>query len=128
MYVRALKYALIAGLSLVFFIPFIVADGTIWPNMFFPFITGKNFAFRILIELLVGVYVLLALREPEYRPRASNLFWAIGAFAVWMGVATLMSVDPAKSFWSNFERMEGYITTLHLFVYFVMVGAVASVG
>ena len=45
-----------------------------------------------------------------------------------MGVATLMSVDPAKSFWSNFERMEGYITTLHLFVYFVMVGAVASVG
>ena len=114
------------GLCLVFFVPFIVAGGTLFPNMFFPFITGKNFAFRILIELLFGVYVLLALREPKYRPRASYILWVLGAFVGWMAVATLASVDPVKSFWSNFERMEGYVTVLHLFAYFLIVSAMAS--
>ncbi|MDO8518347.1 MAG: O-antigen ligase family protein [bacterium] len=124
-YTNYLKWALLGGLGLVFFIPFIVAGGSVAPNMFFPYITGKNFAFRLLVELLFGLYVLLALREPKYRPRASYMLWAFGAFVLWMGIATIFSVDPAKSFWSNFERMEGYITVLHLFVYFLMVGAIA---
>lgn len=125
-YTNYLKWALLGGLGLVFFIPFIIAGGQLFPNMFFPYITGKNFAFRILIELLFGMYILLALREPKYRPRASYMFWAFGAFVVWMGIATVFSVDPAKSFWSNFERMEGYITVLHLFAYFLMVGVVVT--
>ncbi len=126
-YTRYLRWALLLGLALVFFVPFIVADGTtLFPDMFFPFITGKNFAFRILIELLLGVYVLLAVREPKYRPHASNLLWTAVAFVAWVGVATIFSVDPIKSFWSNFERMEGYITVLHLFAYFVIAGAVVT--
>jgi tetratricopeptide (TPR) repeat protein len=44
-----------------------------------------------------------------------------------MALATALSADPIKSFWSNFERMEGYITVLHLFLYFIMVGAVVAV-
>ncbi len=111
---------------MVFFVPFIIADGSMFSNMFFPYITGKNFTFRILIEVLFGVYVLLALREPKYRPRTSLLMWAFAIFVAWIGVATPTSVDPIKSFWSNFERMEGYITTLHLFAYFIMLGAVVS--
>ncbi len=136
-YTRILRWVLLMGLSLAFFIPFILADGgggyqnsfnmyIPFPNMFFPYITGKNFAFRILIEVLLGVYVLLALREPKYRPKSSTLMWAVGAFVLWIGVATLFSIDPIKSFWSNFERMEGYITILHLFVYFIIVGAVMA--
>ena len=126
-YTKILRWVLLIGLSLVFFVPFIIADGHFIPNMFFPFITGKNFAFRMLVEVLLGVYVLLALREPKYRPKASWVMWAACAFVVWMGLATAVSVDPIKSFWSNFERMEGYITVLHLFVYFLLVGAVVSV-
>jgi O-antigen ligase len=126
-YTLWLKWALLIGLSSIFFVTFIIADGsTIFPNLFFPFITGKNFAFRILVELLFGLYILLALREPKYRPRASLLLWASGAFVLWMALATIVSVDPIKSFWSNFERMEGYITVLHLFAYFIMVGAVVG--
>ncbi len=126
-YTKVLRWVLLVGLSLVFFIPLIIADGQGWfPNLFFPYITGKNFAFRILIEILFGAYVLLALREPKYRPRASYLLWAVGAFVVWMGFATLFSADPTKSFWSNFERMEGYITVLHLSLYFLMVGTVVA--
>ncbi len=126
-YTKWLRWVLLAGLALVFFVPFIVADNSVFvPNMFFPFITGKNFVFRILIELLLGLYVLLAVREPTYRPRTSNIFWAVVAFVAWVAVATVCSVDPIKSFWSNFERMEGYLTVLHLFAYFLIVGAVVT--
>lgn len=125
-YTTYLRWALLGGLSLVFFIPFLIADGGFLPNMFFPFITGKNFAFRIVIEVLLAVYILLALREPKYRPKASLLLWAALAFVGWMALSTMVSMDPTKSFWSNFERMEGYVSLLHFFVFFVIAGAVAT--
>jgi O-antigen ligase/lipoprotein NlpI len=132
-YVPWLRYTLIGGIFLSLIIPFIVANGTLFPNVanvafwanaFFPFITGKNFIFRILIEILFGVYVLLALREPRYRPRYSPVLGAVLAFVVWVGIAQFFSVDPIKSFWSNFERMEGYITILHLLLYFIITATV----
>jgi O-antigen ligase/thioredoxin-like negative regulator of GroEL len=126
MYPKFLRWAVLGLISIIFLVPFIVADGSFWPNMFFPFITGKNFAFRILVELLVGAYIMLALREPKYRPRMSGVMWGLVGFVGWMAIATILSVDPIKSFWSNFERMEGYLTLLHLFAYCVVVGAVVS--
>lgn len=126
-YTKYLSWTLIVGLLLSLFIPFIVAGGGgNFSGMFFPYITGKNFAFRILVEVLFGIYVLLAIRDPKYRPRASWLLWAVGAFVLWMGLANLLSVDPVKSFWGNFERMDGYVTLLHLFLYFIMAGAVLT--
>ncbi len=137
-YMKILRYALLVGLSFVFFIPFILADGgqafgqgtflyIPFPSTFFPFIVGKNFVFRIVIEVLFALYILLALREPKYRPKSSLIMWVVGAFIAWMGLSTVFSVDPVKSFWSNFERMEGYVTLLHLGVFFVMAGAMLSV-
>ena len=114
------------GLFLIPFVTFIVASGGLFPGMYFPYITGKNFAFRIVIEILIGLYILLAVRDPKYRPRSSVLMWAVFAFVVWVGVATIFSADPTKSFWSNFERMEGYVTLLHLFGYFVIAGALLT--
>ncbi len=138
-YTRLLRSSLLVGLAAVFFIPFVIADGGSgfsnsglsnlyipFFGMFFPFITGKNFVFRIIVEIVCALYVLLALREPKYRPRASHVMWVLGAFVLWIGVSTIFSVDPVKSFWSNLERMEGYVTMLHLFVYFTIVGAVVA--
>ena len=125
-YTDYLRWGALSALFLALFVPFIVATGNFWPNLFFPYITGKNFAFRILVEFALLCYVLLALREPKYRPRASHIMWAVIAFAAWMAVATVFSVDPIKSFWSNFERMEGYVSLLHLFAWFVVAGAVLS--
>lgn len=132
-YTKILKWSVLGGLCALPFIAFVIADaGTsggiyipVW-NMFFPYITGKNFTFRILIEILLALYVILAIREPKYRPSASPLMWSVLAFTLWMGIATLLSVDPVKSFWSNFERMEGYVTVLHLFALFVIAGAVLT--
>lgn len=136
-YISWLRWGAIGSIFAVLFVPFVVADGgaswgaaplTYIPmaNSFFPFITGKNFVFRILVELAVVLYVLLALKRPEYRPRTSHVFWAFTIFVAWIGVTTALSVDPLKSFWSNFERMEGYISLLHLFGYFVVAGSILS--
>ncbi len=123
-YTTYLRWAIIGGLCAIPCISFIVAGSGWVPAMYFPYITGKNFVFRLLIELIVLLYVILAIKEPAYRPKASYLMWAAGAFVLWMALATALSVDPIKSFWSNYERMDGYITVLHLFAMFVVAGAV----
>ncbi len=125
-YTKILRWTLFGGLCLIPFVSFIIASGTIIPNMFFPFITGKGFVFRILVEVMLLLYVILALREPKYRPKSSLLMWAVCGFVVWMGLATILSVDPVKSFWSNFERMDGYITVLHVFALFIIASAVLT--
>ncbi len=115
-----LRYTIITGVVFVpAVVPFIVST-----SMFFPYITGKNFTFRIVVEILLALYVVLAVLDARYRPRFSWIAGAFIAFLVAIGVADLQGVYPFKSFWSNFERMEGYVTLLHLFGYFVVAGAV----
>ncbi len=125
-YTMYLRWGVITGLFATLFIPFIVADGTLISSLFFPYITGKNFVFRIIVEIVLALYLILAIRDPKYRPRASWLMWASLAFVVWMALATMLAADPTKSFWSNFERMEGYVGLMHLFVYFIIMGAVLT--
>ena len=116
-----LRNSLIFGVFLVPIIPLIITN-----SMFFPFITGKNFFFRILVELLLAGWVVLALWDSQYRPRFS---WIFGIFAIFVSVIALADIfgeNPFKSFWSNFERMEGLITLVHLFAYFLVVGALLN--
>ena len=116
-----LRNSLIFGVFLVPIIPLIITN-----SMFFPFITGKNFFFRILVEVLLAGWVVLALWDPQYRPRFS---WLLGIFAVFVSVIALADIlgeNPFKSFWSNFERMEGLITLVHLFAYFLVAGALLN--
>lgn len=133
-YTLWLRGAILVGIFATLLIPFIIANGNLtipanWlfpVNSFFPFITGKNFVFRIIVEVIFGLYVLLALREPKYRPRFSIILISILGFVAWVGFTTFFSVDLLKSFWSNFERMEGYVTIFHLLLYFLVVSAVIN--
>ena len=116
---KVLSWILKGGLLATPFIVLLVTR-----SIFFPFITGKNFAFRILVELLAVVWVYAALRFPRFRPRSSLMAWAVVIFIAVMGAATIFSISPYRSFWSNFERMEGYIGLLHLFLYFLLLSSV----
>lgn len=111
---RLLRYFVLAGIFAIPFIPLVVTSG-----MFFPFITGKNFTFRIIVELIIVAWVILALRDSAYRPHRSWLLWAVSAYMLVLVVSTIFSVNPYRSFWSNFERMEGLLGLLHIFGYFV---------
>lgn len=106
----------------IFAVPFLTLY--VENDYFFPFITGKNFGFRILIDIAFAAWVLLALYEPKYRPKWSWLLGGFGVLLVIMFFANLFGAHPSSSFWSNFERMDGYVSLFHTFVYFVILGSV----
>lgn len=113
-----LRGVVLTGIFIIPFLPLVVAN-----NYFFPFITGKNFAFRVIIEIIFASWVVLALMDAKYRPRFS---WILGAFVWFVGImlaANLTGVAPHKSLWSNFERMEGFVALAHLFLYFIVIGS-----
>ncbi len=111
-------------LASVFATPFICLF--VFDNMFFPFITGKNFLFRILVEIMLGAWAVLMFVDSAYRPKFSWILAAAGSFIAAITIADFLGVNPYKSFWSNYERMEGLVTHLHLFLYFIISGTVLS--
>jgi O-antigen ligase/Tfp pilus assembly protein PilF len=113
------RWTALGALFLIPLTPLLVAD-----TFFFPFITGKAFFFRILVEIAVCAWAVLAALDKEYRPRFSWIAVAIVAFVAWMFVADLFAVNVAKAFWSNFERMEGWVLLIHLLGFFFAASAV----
>ncbi len=113
-----LKYVLMGGLFLTPFIAFIVPDA-----MFFPFITGKGFTFRILVEILFGLYLILVFLNPEYRPRMSWITKSVLFFGAAVLVADVLGVNSYKSLWSNYERMEGFVLIAHLVAYYIVLSS-----
>lgn len=109
---KVLRGVVIAGLFAIPFIPLVIAQ-----DLFFPFITGKNFAFRILVEIVVAAWLVLALVDTKYRPRWSGLWVGFAIFVAVIGLADVFGANAAKSLWSNYERMEGWVTLAHLFAY-----------
>lgn len=112
---KILKISILSGLFLVPFIPFIVTS-----SMLYPFITGKAFAFRIIVEILFVLWIILAFKDENYRPKFSWILGSLVIFIAIVGIADLLGKDPLKSFWSNYERMEGWVTLIHLLMYFVI--------
>lgn len=107
------------GLWLIPFLPLYVSY-----TMLFPFITGKNFAFRIIVEIIFAFWAGLAFTKPEYRPRLSPLLKAATAFIVILFLADIFSPNPYRAFFSNYERMEGFMMIVHLYLYFLMLVSV----
>ncbi len=116
------RFAALGALFLIPLTPLIVTG-----SFFFPFITGKAFFLRILIEIAVCAWVVLALLDRAYRPRLSMIGAAVVAFVLWMFVADAFALNAAKAFWSNFERMEGWVLLAHLLGFFFAASSVLRV-
>lgn len=113
------RWVVLGGVFLLPFLPLVVAN-----SLFFPFITGKNFFFRIIVEVVFAAWIILALLDARYRPRFSYILAGFGALIGIMAVANALGESPLKSFWSNYERMDGYVTLFHLGLYFLVAGSV----
>ncbi len=109
------RFFALAPLFLIPFFPLIVAN-----NFFFPFITGKAFYFRILVEIAFLSWVILAALDAKYRPKWNSLTIGVTVFTLIALVADLLGVNPIRSLWSNFERMEGWITIIHLWMFYMV--------
>ena len=116
-----LKAVVFAGLFAVPFLTLYVEN-----DYFFPYITGKNFWFRIIVDVVFAAWVILAMYEVKYRPKVSGIVWSFGALLVVMFLANIFGLNPEASFWSNFERMDGYVSLVHTFLYMLVLGSVLS--
>ncbi len=115
----ALRYGIYALLAITLLVPLIVTN-----SLFFPFITGKAFVFRIAVELAFALWLVLAFRDPSARPKKTLLLYTVSAFTLIAFIADLAGFNPIRSMWSNFERMEGWVTIIHLWAYFVVLSSV----
>ncbi len=113
-----LRVVVYGGLFLIPFLTLLVTE-----SLFFPYITGKNFAFRIIIEIVLACWIVLALFDAQYRPRFS---WILTTFSILTGVmfvASIFAYYPHTALWSNYERMDGFVMLVHVFAYFVVLGS-----
>lgn len=116
-----MKYGIWAGIYALLIVPFIVAD-----TMFFPYITGKAFTFRIIVEIIFALWLVLIMKDKESRPKWSWVLGAAGIFTFVLLMADIQAVAPYKAFWSNYERMEGFVTFAHLMAYLLVMGSMLS--
>ncbi len=116
-----LKFFTFAGLFLVPFLTLYVES-----DYFFPFITGKNFWFRILVDVTFVTWFTLALLDAKYRPRASWILIALGGWLTVIFTSSMLGFNPENSFFSNFERMDGFISLLHMSMYVLVLGSMLT--
>ncbi len=109
------QFVTYAALFLIPIFPLIVAN-----SFFFPFITGKAFYFRLLVEIAFAGWIILAFIDAKYRPKLTPITIGVTLFAVIALIADLLGVNPIRSLWSNFERMEGWIVIVHLWAFFMV--------
>src|SRR3989344_1416978 len=127
-----IKYTTIISLALIPFTPLYIAN-----PLFFPFITGKAFAFRILVEIAFALWLVLILRqrgttaintENSVVPKINLITIFVTIFVFVILIADLAGLNPLRSIWSNFERMEGWMTIIHLWAYFIVLSSVLKTG
>ncbi len=116
-----MRYLVVGAVFAVPLLPLVVAS-----SLFFPFITGKNFLFRTIIEIGAAAWVVLMVWDARWRPRFSWLLAVFAAFLASLFISDLLSPNAFKSFWSNFERMEGWVAHAHLFLYFLLLTTVLT--
>ena len=96
----------------------------VYDRSFFPFIVCKALYSRAVIEVLFGLWLVLAYRYPSYRlPRS----WLLLAFGIWLGIsllAALTGVSIQRSLWSTYERMQGVVDLAHWFAFALVLTSV----
>ncbi len=85
-----------------------------------PFHFGKVVMLRALVEAMVVLYVFLAWRNPEYRPKSSPVTWAFFTLTLAFTLTTITSVAPTQSLWGTLERMGGLFTFWHYFIFYLV--------
>ena len=118
-----LIYVIRAGIALILLTPLVISPRTI-----FPFVVGKALYSRSLIEIVFVSWVLLSLFNPSYRPPRSRILVLLAAA---LGVAALSAgfgASVQRSFWSNYERMQGVVDQAHWFALAVVLVSVLRTG
>jgi O-antigen ligase/tetratricopeptide (TPR) repeat protein len=99
---------------------------TITPLIFFeklpfPFVTEKSLYFRFIVDLLLVVWAFVTYKNPDFLPQKNPLNLSL---LFWGGVCLSTAIfghDFHSSFWSNLERMEGFVGLFHILIFFFII-------
>lgn len=113
---KILRNFIIIGIfSVVLLVPFINSG-----SLFFPYVVGKAVFLRVVATLIFGAWLILVSLNRRYLPKFNWVTVIFASFIFWIFLANLFGFSFFSSFWSNFERMEGYITLLATFFLFLV--------
>lgn len=118
---KSLDYFLFLILLFVPFITLVQFDGAIYP-----YVTSKHFVFRFCVLLAGGIWLGLIGVERRLRPRVSSILVSSSFFLVVAFVADLQGANFWNSFWSNYSRMEGFISLLYFFIFFLLLSSILN--
>jgi len=95
------------------------------PNILRPFILGKMFPFQFFVLLLCVIWaILMLINFQKYRPQFNLLTIAVSVFYLAIFLSCIFSSLPYRSFWGNAERMEGFISLLHFYFFFLAIASI----
>ena len=96
-------------------------------STFFPFIGGKDYFFRVSVELALVFFALSwAFENPEdvksrlKKVASKPIFKAVSVFVLLVILASLFAYDLHAAFWSNYERGEGGFQMIHYYIFFAL--------
>jgi len=93
----------------------------VFTNLLFPYITSKQIAFNILVEVLMIFWLALVVKYPEVRPKKSFITYGLAAFFAALLGSSIFGVDFNLSFWGDIERMLGWFHIFHFFLYYLII-------
>lgn len=119
-YEKLLIRAILIISGLILFVPLLVFSHT-----YFPFIVAKTAVMRVLIEVVLGLYLLLWLKNKDkWQPQFSWLAVTIAIYTSIMFLSSVFGDSPTRSWWSNWERMAGLFTFMHYGLWFMVLTSV----
>src|SRR3989344_1047062 len=85
-----------------------------------PFHFGKVVVFRTGVEIIAILYLILIANNRRFLPRLNTVFWIVTIFTAVFGLTSLTSINLYQSFMGTLERMGGWFTFFHFWIFFVI--------
>ena len=95
-------------------------------KLFYSYDSEKGLFFRFVLEVLFGLWLILILKEPTFRPRKTSITLSLLIFTIVLIIVNIFGVDVYLSIFSNFERMAGLILYLCVFSYCLVLSSIMN--
>jgi O-antigen ligase len=85
------------------------------PDLFFPYIFGKNMLFRLLV--LASLFCFTCAKQESIKIDLNKIELSFLAYIIILFLASCLGIAPYLSFFSNIERFNGLENQIYLFLY-----------
>ncbi|GEM_PF-904063 len=81
---------------------------------------GKVIVFRVIIEVVFALWLVLWLKNKVKIPKPDLIGWALLGFVSSYLISSFLGSNFNQSIWGGFERMGGAFNLLHYFLFFII--------